>query len=592
MKFLNSIVALLLCSATAGAAELFVAPNGSDDAPGTAERPFATLGRARDAVRAKIVAGLDADVTVRIGGGTYRFDETLVLGPEDSAGPHKITYAAAPNEKVVISGGRVIAGWKRAENGCWTAEVPEVRQGKWWFRQLWADGRRLPRARWPQGEKLTIKTVGDGVKRIGFQQKLPGAALAGKDAELVVIQNWSIARGIVTGSGEDWVQTATPMGYVGHPWTTANPGKRAYLEHAPQFLDEPGEWYLNRKTGLLTYRADEGEDPNKLEFVAPVLGQLLAIRGTAERPVANVRFEGIEFAHTTWALPKIGYAGIQAAHYGDLAIKRPTYAVPLAVELEHGTGCGFTACRVKHTGASGIGLGAGCRENEVVGCEIDDVGANGLMVGWRPVADKPPRQWFDVDWDDPRDVPTANVIANCYVHRCGQQMFGAVGIYDAFARGTKIVHNLVSDLPYTGISIGFRWDPTPTSQRETLVAQNHIHDVMKVVADGGGIYTLGLQPGTVLRGNLIYDVHRSPYTHGGAPNNGIFFDEGSKGLLVEGNVIHGTSGAPIRFNQNAQQWHTWKDNSFGVKPGEPGFPAEAAQEAGLEPEWKERLKPL
>ena len=156
MKFLHCIAVLLLLSATAGAAELFVAPNGSDDAPGTAQQPFATLARARDAVRAKIAAGLDADLTVRMGGGTYRLDAPLVLGPEDSPGPHQVTYAAAPGEKVVISGGRVVAGWKRAENGCWTAEVPEVRQGKWWFRQLWADGRRLPRARWPQDEMLTI----------------------------------------------------------------------------------------------------------------------------------------------------------------------------------------------------------------------------------------------------------------------------------------------------------------------------------------------------------------------------------------------------------------------------------------------------
>jgi hypothetical protein len=103
---------------------------------------------------------------------------------------------------------------------------------------------------------------------------------------------------------------------------------------------------------------------------------------------------------------------------------------------------------------------------------------------------------------------------------------------------------------------------------------------MTLLADGGAIYTLGYQPGTVLRGNLLHDVHRSPYAHGGAPNNGIFFDQGSKGYLIEGNIIYNTSGDPIRFNQCKREDHTWKDNSFGIAPGAPDFPQKAAAEAG------------
>ena len=159
----------------------------------------------------------------------------------------------------------------------------------------------------------------------------------------------------------------------------------------------------------------------------------------------------------------------------------------------------------------------------------------------------------------------------------------------AFSKNTLISHNHVAYMPYTGISIGFRWNTTPTSQSHCIVEYNHIHDVMIKIADGGGIYTLGYQPQTVLRGNHIYNVHRSSYAHGGAPNNGIFFDEGSKGFLVEDNVIYGTSGNSIRFNQNKKEWHTWRNNSFGIKPDKANFPKATANKAGPQEPYRKAL---
>ena len=103
-----------------------------------------------------------------------------------------------------------------------------------------------------------------------------------------------------------------------------------------------------------------------------------------------------------------------------------------------------------------------------------------------------------------------------------------------------------------------------SSQRDTHIEYNHVYDTMKMLADGGCLYTLGLQPGTVIRGNVFHNVHRSRYAHGGAPNNGIFFDEGSTGMQVVGNTIYDTSGDPVRFNQTNAGNMTWEDNVFGV----------------------------
>ncbi len=571
-------------------ADFYVAPSGSDANPGTKPSSFASLAKARDAVRTLVGKGLTRDVTVIVQAGTYILHDPLVFGPQDAGtAEHAITYAAAPGETPVISGGVVINGWKKAGDGKWVVELPEVKSGKWRFRQLFADGVRLPRGRFPNApELLRVKRVSKDVKEIELNQAPSAGDLAGKDAELVMYQNWSISRVSIVSSQGKTVRLANPMGWIGHGnATTASPHKPCYVENALEFVDQPGEWYLDRAAGTLTYMAGPNENPNNRRFVAPRVEQLVVVAGRPDAPVRNIRFEGLTFEHTEWPLPTFGYLGIQAGHHGT-QMKKETYVLPLAIEFSHATDCQLDRCRIAHTGACGVGFGAGCRGNKVVGCEIFDVGGNGVMIGWRG-GGKSRRIDFvgnaslSADWKDPTDAPANNEISNCVIRNCGAVNHGSVGVYDAYASGTKITHNLVTDMPYTGISIGFRWNTSSTSQRECLVTYNHIHDCMKMLADGGGIYTLGYQPGTVLRGNLIHDIHRSKFAHGGAPNNGIFFDQGSKGYHVEGNVIYQTSGKPIRFNQTGKQNLTWKDNSFGVPPGEPAFPKAAAKRAGPVP---------
>ena len=189
-------------------------------------------------------------------------------------------------------------------------------------------------------------------------------------------------------------------------------------------------------------------------------------------------------------------------------------------------------------------------------------------------------------------VPRDNRIANNHVHATGVEYMGAIGIWVGFAQRALVAHNEVHDTPYTGISLGWQWNPQPTPCKQNTVEWNHIHDVMKNLGDGGGIYTLGFQPGTVIRGNHIHDVRRSRYAQA-APNNGMFIDEGSKGFLFERNVIYRTAHQAVRHNQNRPEWHTWKDNHFGVAsptlaPGKIGSALRGAIEAphrpALEPE--------
>jgi hypothetical protein len=314
----------------------------------------------------------------------------------------------------------------------------------------------------------------------------------------------------------------------------------------------------------------EGDDPNAHELIAPKLEQLVIIEGRPDAKVGGLHFEGIGFQHTEWPLPPFGYNGIQAGHYGT-NVKEKTYVLPGAIELAYAQSVTLQTCRVDHTGACGIVMGAGCSGNTIEACQLADIGGNGIMVGWRGKARATPATG-DVysasgeaslagDWAKPADVPSGNSIAGNNIERAAAVDLGCVGIFDAFASGTTIANNHVYDLPYTGISIGFRWDQDPTSQRGCLVHNNHIHDCMKVLSDGGGIYTLGFQPGTKIENNEIHDIHRSWHALQ-APNNGIFFDQGSSGIHVEGNKIYRTAEASIRFNQTSKENMTWKDNQF------------------------------
>ena len=561
------LLATLACAAfcyafPSVALEFHVSPRGDDDAAGSRKDPFRTVEHAKLAVRAKLTAGLQESVTVVLHGGIYALAKPLRFGPEDS-GTDKfpITYSAREDEEVVICGGARITNWNAGKDGQWIADLPDVRQGKWFFRQLVVNGHQAVRARWPdQDDGLRIDQVDETATSFTFKQDLPAGNMAGQGAELVVFEHWSITRGLITASDAKQIKTATPMGWIGHgPYTTAVPGRFAFIEHALAALDQPGEWFLDKMAGKLHYLPREGEDMAKTVAIAPRLEQLVVVTGTKQQPVRNLRFQGIQFEHAHFPLPEVGFSEIQAAHYGT-TIKERTYVQPVAIECAWTEGIRFERCRFAHLNPSGIGLGPGCRNNAIVGCEIEDIGGNGVMIGWRGVGELDGDN-LAADWKDPDDAPRGNQVLNCEVRRCGLDIRGGCGIYVAFSVDTRIAHNHIYDLPYTGLSVGFRWTLTPTTQRRCIVEHNHIHDVMKQLADGGAIYTLGIQPGTLFRANHIHDVHRRPQAVG-SPNNGFFIDQASKGFHFESNVVHRTAGHAVRFNQSSDALHTWKDNFF------------------------------
>jgi len=579
------LMACLLCApafaaAAAVEADFHVATDGNDANPGTRAAPFATLDRARDAVRGRIAAGLNRDVTVLVHGGRYELAQPLHFGSEDSGtDSHAVIYAAAPEATVVISGGRRITGWQRGQGGVWTAKLPDAQDNTWYPRHLWVNGRRAVRARAPNVStevpfwRLTDAQLGADLSTYTLAVE-PGRLSSWSnlsDVEAVVIGEWEIVRKHLESLDvQRHTVTLKPPHIDHHRAIRPRRGMACYFENAPELLDEPGEWYLDRATGVLTYWPRLDEDLTKTEAVAPHLTRLIEICGTAGEPIRNLHFRSLRFEHTDWPLPELGYFGVQACAYNRFSWQEVTRTwdpdaqrhVEPAIQCIYAARCSFRDCEIVHTGGSGLWLGKGCRENRIEGNVVGDIAGNGLMVGepaWKHLYYRDPA--FVVP---PADVPTNNVLANNRVSDCGTVFHGAVGIWLAFTDGAVVRHNLIHDLPYTGISVGWMWREKPvTVCRGNVIEANHVHDVMRLLADGGCIYTLGRQDGTVLRGNLLHDVHYSPVAlQNRNANNGIFFDQGSLGFHVEGNVIYNTSGPPVRFNQCGRDWHTWEGNHF------------------------------
>jgi hypothetical protein len=565
-------------------ADFFVAVDGDDSRSGSQEQPFATLAKARDAVRQRIAAGLKAPINVRIRGGTYELPNTLSFGPEDSGTEQfAVTYAACPGEKAVISGGRRVGSWTKGDGELWTAEVPGVKDGAWYPRLLVVNGRRAVRARTPNIDADPNAVQMQNAELSSDQQRYtislpPGLVKNWQnvgDVEVMAAGNWEINRKRLASVDESAsLLVLAPPHSAGHDAIRPGPGRWCHLENAREFLDQPGEWYVDRHTGTLTYWPRPGDDMTKAEAAVGVLTRLVEVRGTAERPVTNLHFKGLTFAFSNWPLPEGGYMGIQACHFNTGGSwQQPWGRIPAAICFEHARGCSVEDGTLAHLDGCGIELVTRCGHNLIQGNHIRDISGNGICVGG-------PR--------GEEDVPEDNRIANNHIEACGRQFYGAVGVWIGFTQRTVIAHNLVHDLPYTGISVGWQWNPEPTPCKENTVEYNHVYDVMNRLCDGGCIYTLGFQPGTVIRSNHLHEANRSAFAQG-APNNGMFIDEGSKGFLFEQNVIYNTTAELVRFNQCRKEWHEWRDNHFGPATQVQQSGAEIIAQAGLEPPYRQRL---
>jgi len=616
MKKLFVTAICILCSHWLLAGEIWISPKGSDFNDGTCQSPKATLTSALRQAREwrrtednRIQGG----ITIYMEGGTYAFYEPVFIRPEDSGTKESPTIIrSVGDEKVILSGGISINGWKK-QGKVWVADVPVFNGRPLDFRQLWVNGKKAVRARDVEDfEKMNrICSVDEKneilyVPAVSIRRLIDNKGnLKAKYAEMVLHQMWCVAnlriRSVEVQGDSAAIRFHQPESRIQfeHPWprpmvTTNGHNSAFYLTNARELQDVPGEWYHDIDARKVYYYPREGEKMQEAEVIVPAVETLVRVEGTLDRPVCHIRFEKITFSYTTWMRPsEKGHVPLQAGMYLtdgyriDPKMQRNYLNHPLdnqgwlgrpaaAVRVVAARQIDFERCRFEHLGSTGLDYEEAVQGGVVRGCLFRDIAGNGLLVGsFSPAAHE---THLPYDPADRREVCTQQQINNCYFTEIGNEDWGCLAIAAGYVGDVNIEHNEISEVPYSGISLGWGWTQTVNCMRNNRVHANLIHHYAKHMYDVAGIYTLGSQPKSYVTENCVHSIYKPGYVHD--PNHWFYLytDEGSSFITVRDNWTEGE-----KYLQNANgPGNVWENNG-------PKVDNDVRERAGLEAGYKDLL---
>ncbi|OGV62480.1 MAG: hypothetical protein A3K19_33535 [Lentisphaerae bacterium RIFOXYB12_FULL_65_16] len=495
----------LLSGGLLAALDLHVAPDGADANLGTPDSPFATLERARDEVRKrKAAAPLTEPVNVYVRNGIYQLPRTLQLGPGDSGTTDApITYRSDGEGKTVFTGGRTITGWQPYKGEILVADVASQGLKDIRFKQLYFDGQRQIPARYPNLDPADPITSGwtyvdtEPVPKDAIESASAKRVLRFKASDTRVWAHASDGEVFIYPQHEWWNNIVPILGVDAERRLITlakdcsyeiTPGDRYFVQGLIDELDAPGEWDLDANAGMI-YFWPPSPLAGKLVQV-PVLGTLVEVGAGA----AHITFQGFTLECATTS----------------------------AITMTNTENCRVADCEVRNTtgyNGAGISVSAG-KNNSVIGCDIHDVGSNGISL---------------TGGEQKTLTPAGNYAENNHITRVGLDYRQGSGVTISGV-GNRVSRNTIHHVPRFGVMFG---------GCNNIIELNHIHHVSLDTMDTGAIYGGSLDwlsaHGTVIRHNFIHDVigrsgkdgkWLSPYFAWG-----IYLDWTAMGCTVSGNIV-------------------------------------------------------
>jgi hypothetical protein len=546
----------------------YVAANGNDDwsgklpdiNKGKTDGPFATLQRAREAVGAVNNKLLRQAISVLVREGKYYLKRPVLLGEKDSGGPgFPIAYKAYPGEKVVLSGGKVISGWKPYEGPIVQTSVPGTKGGEWRFRQLFLNGEPQRRARYPKHDTQN-PLYGGWLFAEGAAEKRSNTAFVYKPGTFP--RHWAKPGNgeIVMFPGGGWVDAVLPIksmdektrtitaehGYRNPdiaPWYVPDSfllGDRFRVENLLEELTEPGEWCLDSEGGILYFWPPNGALKPVDEVVAPTLDTLVDIDGGSWLVIS-----GFTFTETAGGddLHRFGLDG-----YGAMYPNQGWKYCGEALHMKDAEHCVIENNLFYAVGGNAIYLERYNARNLIRRNEISHVGANGVSLLGNHVPSNSVSQPMRAGR---QPCPVFNEVTDNFIHHCGELNKYIAGVFLGVSDSNLVAHNRFEQLPHHAINLGLN------GYGRNIVEYNDIQHVCLELRDNGAINSWMDDPqseeraGHVIRFNRIIDVPGCRTNSKGeilVPDgmaNGIYLDNDSSNCVIHGNVIVRSSGYAV-----------------------------------------------
>lgn len=528
-----------------GEYDLFVSPAGDDAAPGTKEAPLRTPAGAKARLAAlKTAVPEETEITVWFAGGRYEFGETLVFTQLDRA---NVCFRALPGETPVFTGAKALTGFETAQVNGVNVFTKQLSAETASFHSLFGKTGQLPTPRWPKQGYFTVKglcpeddlftedttpwefTLGQR-SFYGDPKELNVSFSRPESVVVRILHYWHDELAYLTGYDAETgkISLSRPSGML------IRTVDRYYFENVFEALRDPGEWYLDETQNRLYYVPQEGETPESLVLRASGLEKLIEIDG-----LSGLRFQGISFAETDWTVPvpQGSWAGWRMDYNIDAL--QAALDVNGVITARHAENVWFENCAFTDLGACGVKLMQGVKHSGVENCYFHNIAATAVYAGGENCLPDQPDYTADV------------TVRNNEICGYGRRFFCAVGVHITFCDTAVVENNEIHDGYYTGISCGWVWGYAYHATKNISIRRNLIYDIGQGwLSDMGGIYMLGVQPGTVLSENVIHNVAADP-GEGGYGGWGIYLDEGSSFMTVEKNLVFccGSQGLNVHYGE-------------------------------------------